>query len=608
MADSRSQIDAALAHLRAGRAAQARAIVQRLKPDEEVSTVTAMICAAQGQGEQARYHAGRAAAATKRADLLAELAGVMRVCGDLPAFFEYVSRALEIDENQGMAVTSLIQLAKTGENATAVSAAWVEAIGKRPLARLVIPFTTLLLMLGRADEAVRVAREALEKRAASGAAPTQADCVLASALANATNYLEVPDPEMSLREHRRYAAIAARAIPGPKGGASVASGAERVAGRPLRLGVISGDLRTHSVAFFAAALFEHLDPRSVELHVTSTHAGGDEVTARFRARAKTWREAHALSDADLAAKLREDKLDAILELSGHTSDHALGAMVHKPAPVILSYCGYPNTTGLESVDYRIVDSLTDPAGTEARCTEKLLRLDPCFLCYEPPSEAPGVTAAPEGAPVFGSFNNFAKMNPRVLRLWARVLARVPGSRLLLKAGMLSDEATRERVRAVFEGAGVARERVELVPRTVGFAEHMALYARVHVGLDTFPYAGTTTTCEAMWMGVPVVTLAGPGAGEAAAVWPHAARVGVSLLSAVGLGELAVADEEAYVGAAAALVSDRARLGEMRAGLRGRMRGSVLCDGPRFAKRFEGVLRSVVIPSPEQGGGRGAGRS
>ncbi|MDX2147647.1 MAG: hypothetical protein SFZ23_09010 [Planctomycetota bacterium] len=614
-----SQLDAAVAHLRAGRHAQARALLVRLKPDEQVSTAMAMLAASEGQVDQARYHAGRVASTTTRADLLAELAGVMEKLGDVDAMLEYAARALERDENQGLAASLLIALAKRGPGATGLANAWLRAAQAHSAPRFVLPLSTLLLSLGRASEGATLLRRVLDARpSASGPnpRPTFADCMLASALANIMNYVDPPELARTLDEHRRFGALAtaaARLSPSIQAPTLNPSGSKLAAvdAAPIRLGVISADLRTHSVAFFASALFEHLDPHAVELHVTSTHPSEDDVTVRFRARARSWRNAGAISDADLARELRRDALHAILDLSGHTSDHALGALACKPAPVILTYCGYPNTTGLDAVDFRIVDSLTDPPlRADRRCVERLLRLDPCFLCYDPARDAPLCRpVALDGPPTFASFNNFAKMNDRVLATWARLLMNVPDSRLILKAGMLADDGSAARVRGVFARAGVRDERLELLPRTASFAEHMAIYSRAHVALDTFPYAGTTTTCEALWMGVPVVTLSGPDGvggepetGSENGVLPHASRVGLSLLSAVGLSDLAARDEAAYIAIASALVANRPRLAELRSHLRARMRASPLCDGPGFARRFEALLRSAVEQRRELSGG------
>jgi len=295
-----------------------------------------------------------------------------------------------------------------------------------------------------------------------------------------------------------------------------------------------------------------------------------------------WHPCASMSMEGLDAAIRERSIDVLIELSGHTEAGRLPALAGKPAPVIISAIGYPNTTGLPSVDWRVVDSITDPPGSEHLCTERLLRLDPCFLCYSPPSQAPEPAMPPADAPImFGSFNNAAKIGPSSIELWARVLKAVPGSRLLLKSQTLSDAAGRARIERRFTEAGIDASRLELLAWSKTRQEHLELYARVHVALDTVPYNGTTTTCEALWMGVPTVTTLGDR---------HAARVSASLLHAAGHAELVAKDAEDFVRLSAALAQDRARLSTLRANLRAELRASPLCDAPAYAARFHAAIR------------------
>ena len=245
--------------------------------------------------------------------------------------------------------------------------------------------------------------------------------------------------------------------------------------------------------------------------------------------------------------------------------------------------GYPASTGHPAVNWRLVDSVTDPPGSEACCTERLLRLDPCFLCYTPPASAPMPQMPSEDAPiVFGSFNLATKISEDTVRLWASVLESVPESRLLVKSRGLDERATRDRLAARFEIAGVARERLELVGWVPEATDHWSLYRRVHVAIDTVPYSGTTTTCEALWMGVPVVTLPGD---------LHRSRVSASLLHAAGLPELVAADAAAFVKIARDLAGDRSWLTNFRVEARDRLRGSALLDAKSHADRLHALLRS-----------------
>jgi len=266
--------------------------------------------------------------------------------------------------------------------------------------------------------------------------------------------------------------------------------------------------------------------------------------------------------------------------------HRLPVFAFRPAPVQVTYLGYPNSTGLTTMDARFTDSITDPVGTEEHCREQLIRLDPCVHCFTPPADAPDVSVAPceqggsgggEGGAVFGCFGALLKHNQGLYELWARLLKESPRSSLILKHVGTKQEEIQRSIRDRFVALGIEGSRIDVRPPS---ADPYSGYADVDVLLDTFPYHGTTTTCEALWMGVPVVTLAGN---------TTASRVGVSLLSAVGLNELIAKDEGEYVSIAAGLARDPARVGAYRRALRERMRASALCDGPGLAKRFVDAL-------------------
>jgi predicted O-linked N-acetylglucosamine transferase (SPINDLY family) len=353
--------------------------------------------------------------------------------------------------------------------------------------------------------------------------------------------------------------------------------------RPLRIGILSSDLRTHSVGFFAEPVFR-TKPEGDEItcFATDPRAPGDAMTRRFMDASDGWVECALMDDAALDRAIRERGIDVLVELSGHSNGGQLAALDRKPAPVIVTAIGYPNTTGHPAVDVRIVDSTTDPPGSEAACTERLARIDPCFLCYRPPADAPDPVLPAADAPItFGSFNLASKVGPATLALWAGAMHAVPGSRLLLKSLSMGDASTRSRLLARLAAAGIEGARVDVVPFTKTIEEHLALYGRVHVALDTTPYNGTTTTCEALWMGVPVVTLVGDR---------HAARVGASLLGAAGLPELVAQDAASFVRIASGLAGDRARLESLRRGLRAGLRRSALMDEAAYGARFHGALR------------------
>eukprot|EP00887_Chlorella_sp_A99_P005978 scaffold27.g5978.t1 len=360
-------------------------------------------------------------------------------------------------------------------------------------------------------------------------------------------------------------------------------------GRPLVVGYISADLFTHSVSYFAEAVLRHHRPGRARAIVYSCVVREDEKTARLRAAVAaaggTWRDVARLSEAELAAAVRADRVDVLVELTGHTALNRLGTMAMQPAPV--TWVGYPNSTGLAAIDYRLTDAVADPRGTAQTFAEHLVRLPGCFVCYTPPADAPPVAPLPalaNGFFTFGSFNALAKQTPEVLRVWSRILLAVPGSRLVLKNKPFACEAVRAQFWQLFEEEGIERSRVDLLPLAPSNPEHLAQYSLVDVSLDPWPYAGTTTTTESLFMGVPCLTLAGAC---------HAHNVGVSLLTAVGLEARWVArSPDEYVSRAAQLAGDLPALAALRAGLRPRMLASRLCDGPAFVEGLEDAYQHM----------------
>ena len=357
--------------------------------------------------------------------------------------------------------------------------------------------------------------------------------------------------------------------------------------RRLRIGYISADFWTHSVAFFLEDLLAGHDPAQVEVFCYSSVDRPDAVTARLRQSVPHWREIFGLPDAQVAELIRRDGIDLLVDLAGHTAHHRLLVFARKPAPVQVTWLGYPGSTGLAAMDYRLTDALADPPGTtEELHTEQLIRLPDCAWCYRPSALAPAVSDPPvahTGHLTFGCFNALRKITPAMRELWSRILLAAPGSRLLLKSQSLRDAATRTRLQQEFEQLGIGADRLELVGYAATLGEHLATYGRVDIALDTFPYHGTTTTCEALWMGVPVVTLAGK---------THASRVGVSLLHTLGLSDWIAASPEEYLRLALQHGVAVERLAALRRGLRARMMASPLMDGPRFARHVEQAFRQM----------------
>jgi protein O-GlcNAc transferase len=354
--------------------------------------------------------------------------------------------------------------------------------------------------------------------------------------------------------------------------------------RRLRVGYVSSDFRGHPVAFFVLPLLEHHDHANFEIYGYSHVSAPDKVTERAKRCCDEWRDIVGMTDEQLAERVRADCVDILVDLTGHTGNNRLLAFARKPAPVQVTYLGYPNTTGIEEIDYRLTDGLADPPGAaDGLHVEKLWRLPGCAWCYEAPEDSPEVRARGEGPVTFGCFNTLAKINDRLLELWAEILIGVPGSRLLLKSAGVAQVFVQKRMREVFASRGVAGERIEMMKHVVGVREHLALYGRVDVALDTFPYHGTMTTCEALWMGTPVASLVGRA---------HVSRVGLSLLTQVGLADLAAVGRGEYVRIARELANDSKRVAEIRGGLRERMKASALMDSKGFAMDVEKAYREM----------------
>jgi predicted O-linked N-acetylglucosamine transferase (SPINDLY family) len=356
--------------------------------------------------------------------------------------------------------------------------------------------------------------------------------------------------------------------------------------RPVRVGYVSPDYWDHSVSYFIEPILQHHNPQSVETFCYADNKRDDHVSERLKNLPLAWRKSSGLSDADLCQMIRNDRIDILVDLAGHTGSNRLSVFSRKPAPIQVSYLGYPNTTGLRSVDYRLTDAWSDPLDQDVFYTEKLIRLPKGFLCFRPPDETSAVSILPaerSGYATFGSFNNMAKINTLVIQHWSKILRALPTSRLILKNKSLRDSATQRRCQNMFAQHGISQDRIKLIGWLDSKADHLGLYNEIDIALDTFPYNGTTTTCEALWMGVPVVTLAGDR---------HAGRVGVSLLTQVELNELIATDPDQYVQIAASLAGNLDRLSTLRAGLRGQMAKSPLCNAQVFTQDLERVYREV----------------
>lgn len=576
---------------REGKHAQAADLLGRhlqLRPaDPAIHRLLAVCLCDLGKLEPALFHAKRAAElAPKDADTLVTYGNTLVFANSLPAAMQAYRAALAIQPQHINAALGLGgALVQTGafDEAERVLAALLtfapdHAPGRRAYARA-------LEGAGKIDEAIA------QHRATMARVPDDARTL--SSLCFGLQSSDTASADDIAAAHRRFGEIV-----GPRGASlrlSLGLTAPKPdnAARPLRVGYVSPDFREHSVASFIEPVIREHDRTLFTPVCFHTGSASDAVTARFAALCEFHRApANAASpqipsqaEASLARRIADAKIDVLVDLTGHTGGGTLGTFAIAPAPLQLTYLGYPDTTGLTSINARIVDAITDPSdpSVDARCTETLARLPRCFLTYQPRADAPPVAALPAlttGAITFGSFNNLKKLSPTCLALWARVLAATPGSRLLIK-GRFASDSTRARFMHALAAQGVSETRVEMLPYAETARDHLAQYARVDIALDSFPYHGTTTTCEAFWQGVPVVTRTGDR---------HAARVGASLLHSVGLDDLAAPDDDAFVRRAVELASDLNRLASLRSGMRDRLKASPLLNAAGFTRAFEAAIR------------------
>lgn len=376
------------------------------------------------------------------------------------------------------------------------------------------------------------------------------------------------------------------------GGACARPTPRSLAGRRLRIGYVSADLCQHTVGLFIKDVLASHAPERVEVFTYGAGKQDDWVTAAIRT-ASRFRDVSQLDDLALADLIRQDAIDVLVDLSGHTAGSRLLAFARRPAPVMVSWLGYFATTGLDCLDAVLLDEWHAPPGTEAQFVEPIMRLPRGRFCYVPVPWMPTVAPAPtfaRGHVTFGCFNNTAKLNGDVLYLWAAILRHVPASRLVLKWNTFNDAAYRRAVLGVFARHGIGAERIELRGHTP-HAEMLKEYGDIDIALDPFPFTGGMTSCEALWLGVPVVT------------WPQSrvvSRQTFAFLSALGLPELAARDAEDYVRIAAELAGDRARLAALRTSLRPRMQASPLCDVAGFTRSLEdclsGLFRKIAAAS------------
>jgi len=422
---------------------------------------------------------------------------------------------------------------------------------------------------GRAPEAVELFRRSL-------ALNTRQPHVFSNYLLG-LNYLADLPAATILTEHKNWASWFADPL--PPVGRTHRPNPESV----LHIGYVSADFRSHPVAAYISAVLAAHDRKAVRVTCYSSVGIPDASTERIKKLADNWREITQLPDQEEAELIRRERVDVLVDLNGHSSRHRLGVFARRPSPVQVTHFGYPNTTGIAAMGYRLTDAFADPPGAESHYVEKLVRLPDFAWCWLPPENAPPVGPLPADAAghiTFGSLNNSAKLTESAIALWARVLSEVPDSRLLILGS--KSKAAQERIVGLFAQRSVG-DRVEALPRMPN-AEYYAAYNRIDLALDPFPYNGGVTTCDALWMGAPVLTLTGS---------TYAGRQGADILNAIGLPEFAANSADEFVEMAKRVAADRDRLREVRAVLRERLRASPICDAVRITRNLEAAYRVMA---------------
>ncbi len=437
---------------------------------------------------------------------------------------------------------------------------------------------------GRSEEAVDVFRQV--------AALKPNDPYIGTSHCYSVHFHPGYDAQAIFTEHRRWAARHAdpmrqQIVPQNAQGKN-----DLTPDRRLRVGFVSPDFRVHPVGRFLLPLYEHRDRSALEIFSYASVLKPDEMTDTFRELSDQWREVTTMGDGHLAQMIRDDRIDILVDLTMHMRGSRLMLFASKPAPVQVTYLAYCSTTGLSTIDYRLSDPYLDPPGADESCySEKTVRLPHCYWCYQAPADAPPVTppvnldrTGPStplrtGPVTFGSLNNFNKVNSETLAMWVKILRNVPDAHMLIHA---MPGTHRDRIWDSFAAEGVAKSRVNFIER-LPMHQYFQLYAGIDIALDTYPYGGGTTTCDSLWMGVPVITRRGGTA---------VSRGSYSILSNLGLGQLVATTADEYISIATSLATDRPQLATLRATLRERLRLSPVMDAARFARDFEEALRAM----------------
>lgn len=504
------------------------------------------------------------------------LGSVLLALGRREESEDSLRRALDLDPNYASAHCNLgFTLREMGRLVEAEDSLRRALELKPDLVEAYNTYGLVLMGLGRFGEAESSLRRALELNPGFTTAHDNLLFVLAAGV-------RLP-PKSMLEEQRRWDAIhgsEGRMHPMP------VRTIEPATERKLRIGYVSPDFRRNVISYFFTPLLAAHDRNRFEIFCYATHNRdlSDGTTERLQAMADRWRIVDMIDDNNLARLIHKDAIDILVDLTGHLKNNRLKAFTYRPAPVQASYLGFMAATGLEAMDYWITDEVLHPVDTPEQAVESIYRMPRCWVCYQAPLEAPDVAAcpSPDDQVTFGSFSNLSKLSAEVIETWSQILHKLPGTHLLLMDGPLSDPKTRQLFVEQFASHGITPERL-LIEKGAPLNEYLATYARVDIVLDPFPRTGGTTTAEALWMGVPVITLAGQR---------YAERISASKLTAIGLEDLITESRSGYIDKAVSLARDPGQRAELRSTLRKRMAQSPLCDGSSLASAMETAYLSM----------------
>lgn len=497
--------------------------------------------------------------------------------GKLEVAIEYYLKAIALDPNFATAHNNLAcALQKQGKLDAAVES-YRHALTLDPGSiEIHNNLGITLLLLGSHDEAIQLFRKALS---------LDPECIEARGnLLFVLSYHSGHGVTEYLEEARQYGrTLSARARPY----AAWKTGKDDPDVRPLRIGLVSGDLRNHPVGYFLESILPHLESARITLVAYPTRSSEDDLTARIKPRFAAWHSLVGLNDEAAARRIHEDGIHILVDLAGHTADNRLPVFAWKPAPVQATWLGYFASTGVAEIDYLLADPYSVPEAHQSRFTENIWYLPDTRLCFTPPAATPTLSVAPPPASnagyiTFGCFQNLTKLNESVLAAWGRIFHDLPSARLRLQSKQLNSQALRDDILRRLDGVGISASRVAVHGQSTR-EDYLSAHAEVDIILDTFPYTGGTTTCEALWMGVPTLTLAGDALIE---------RQGASMLSSAGLQDWIASDMDEYVGLALHHAMDIAGLMQLRLGLRQKVLASPLFDAPRFATNLEKALQDM----------------